>query len=82
MASVFPGFQLMRWPTSSSSWWMMSAALAVFVEDAKAILKALVAGYGEQPKYLHVKPTAEQGQSGMPPDTVGDKVNLLDFCRW
>ena len=66
---------------------VLSAALAAFVGDVKAILKALVAGYGEQPKSLHVKPTAEQTQSGMPPDIVGGKVNLLDFAvgetwRW
>ena len=39
---------------------VLSAALAAFVGDLKAILKALVAGYGEQPKSLHVKPIAEQ----------------------
>ena len=39
---------------------MSSAALAAFVGDVKAILKTLVAGYGEQLKSLHVKPIAEQ----------------------
>ena len=39
---------------------VLSAALAAFVGDLKAILKALAAGYGEQPKSLHVKPIAEQ----------------------
>ena len=66
---------------------VLTAAPAVKAGDLKAKLKGLVAGYCGQPLNLPQKLTAEQAESGLPPEGFGGKVNPLDFAvgetrRW
>ena len=66
---------------------VLTAAPAIKAGDLEAKLKGLVAGYCGQPLNLPQKLTAEQAESGLPPEGFGGKVNPLDFAvgetrRW
>ena len=59
---------------------VMSSSLVVKGGDLKAKLKGLVAGYSGHPLSLPEKLTAEQVESGLPPEGFGGKVNPLDIA--
>ena len=60
---------------------VMSSSPVVKGGDLKAKLKGLVAGYSGHPLSLPEKLTAEQVESGLPPEGFGGKVNPFGYCH-